>query len=147
VKYRYRLLSVYFSAFFSQSYSDATTVQLKDTSFPPSRFTAHSGVFRKTWGRVNAGARASSEVVVEPKRAGELLVNPASVTYKDGDDKRTTRLASEERVVVEDAIEHRRRTATHGSTWLVYSACAALIVALPYVRFTSTVSGLAAKRV
>jgi Translocon-associated protein beta (TRAPB) len=101
-------------------------------------------MFRKTWSRVNAGAAASADVVVEPRRSGELLVNPASLTYKDGNERRTTRLASEERIVVEDATEYRRRTATHGSAWLAFAACTTAAIALPYLKYSSAISVVSA---
>lgn len=125
---------------------DATNLQLRDTAFPASRFTAHSGTFRKSWSRLNAGENATLAVVAEPKRAGELLVNPAALTYKDGGVTRTTRLAGAESMVVEDLLLYRRRTDTHGAAWATYGAASAVAIAAPYLLSAQGVASLAAAK-
>lgn len=122
--------------------ADATSVALRDTAFPASRFTAHTGAFKKTWGRVDAGQSVALEVVAEPRREGELLVNPAALSYKDADVKRTTRLAGVESMVVEDLLTYRRRTDTHEKAWAIYAAGCAVAIGLPYVLATSGIAGL-----
>lgn len=84
------------------------------------------------------------DVVAEPRRAGELLVNPASLSYKDGDERRTTRLAGDERVVVEDLLDYRRRTATHEAAWATYAVGSAASIAIPYMLSAQGVAKLSA---
>lgn len=83
-------------------------------------------------------------MVAEPRRAGELLVNPASVTYKDGGETRTTRLAGDESVVVEELLEYRRRTDTHGGAWATYALTSAVSIGLPYFLSAQGVAKLGA---
>lgn len=122
--------------------TDATSLQLRDTAFPASRFTVFDGDFRKTWGRLNAGESLNMDVIALPKRSGELLVNPAALSYKDGDDKRTTRLAAAETMIVEDQLEYRRRTDTHGGAWAAYGAACAAAIGAPYVLHLQSASSL-----
>lgn len=122
--------------------ADATSVALRDTAFPASRFKVHAGSFRKTWGRVNAGESVVLDVVAEPKREGELLVNPAALSYKDGDVKRTTRLAGAESMVVEDLLTYRRRTDTHEKAWMGYGLACVAAIGLPYVMSARGIASL-----
>lgn len=85
-----------------------------------------------------------ASVVAEPRRAGELLVNPAALSYKDDGETRTTRLAGDESVVVEELLAYRRRTDTHGGAWATYAVTSAISVAVPYVLSAQGVAKLAA---
>lgn len=122
--------------------ADATSLSLRDTAFPASRFVAHEGSFKKTWGRLDAGSSLTMDVVATPKRDGELLVNPAALTYKDGDAKRTTRLAGAESMAVEDLLTYRRRTDTHEKAWAAYGVGCAAAVGAPYVLASRGIAGL-----
>lgn len=123
-------------------YRDALTVQLKDVSFPASRFFLHSGSFRKSWPRLNSGSSLKLQVLTQPKRAGELLVSPAAVSYKDGDLSRMTRIVADDVMVVEDRISYRRRTERHGKTWLIYIASCGTAAGVPFLLYYRAISSL-----
>jgi hypothetical protein len=121
---------------------DATNVRLRDVAFPASRFTVHTGSFRTTWPRLNAGESVSTEVIAQPKRAGELLVSPAALSYKDGDVPRTIRLAASDDIVVEDLLAYRRRTDTHRTAWLTFVCASAAAVGLPYLSYARAMASI-----
>lgn len=112
--------------------SAATSVSLKDLSFPASRFLVHEGTFRPTFASLAGGASISSRVVLTPRRAGELLVSPAAVTYTDAaGQSHVTRLASADNIVVENLLAYRRRTDRHAAEWGAYAAAFLLFVVAP----------------
>ena len=74
-------------------------------------------------------------IQVSPKRAGELIVNPASVSYRDDDEdseKRVTKVAADDTLVVEELTSYKRRTDRHGTTWVIYFAASLLLTAGPF---------------
>lgn len=119
----------------------ATSVQLKDASFPASRFNTDLPA-RKTWEQLDAGASVSHSVQVEPKRAGELFVAPAAVSYLDEGEKRVSRIADADSFVVEDLLAFRRRTDSHASTWMIYAGCLFLLGVAPFGASAMIVRGL-----
>lgn len=70
----------------------ASDISLRDSSYPSSRFDS-SALARTTWESLAPGQAVSYSISVQPKRAGQLYVTPPTVTYVDGDVKRTARLA------------------------------------------------------
>lgn len=112
----------------------ATQVSLKDLSFPSSRFQVHSGAFRHTFASLPSGSRVSHSVLMTPKRAGELHVSAASVSYVDAaGTARTTRLAADDTVLVEDLLSFRRRTDRHAVEWTAFGVGFLLLVLGPAV--------------
>lgn len=70
---------------------------------------------------------------MRPRRAGLLLVSPASVSYVDEEGVgRVTRLASDDTVVVEDLITFRRRTDRHQFEWVAFVGAFVLLVVAPF---------------
>lgn len=109
----------------------ATDISLRDLSFPASRFNADKAA-RHSWPRLEPGQSLSHALKVEPKRAGEIYVAPAAVTYMDDDERRVSRLAADDSVVVETLISFRRRTDRHINTWLVYFFAFLLLSVAPF---------------
>lgn len=109
----------------------AKGVQLKDLSFPASRFLTDKAT-RANWPQLESGQSVSHHVRLEPKRAGELYVAPASVAYADGEQRHVTRLASDESFFVEDLVDFRRRTDKHGGSWLIYLASFLALGIVPF---------------
>lgn len=109
----------------------ATQVQLKDLSYPQSRFELDKSP-RNTWDHLEPGQSVSLTVTLLPKRSGELYVAPASVTYFDGDRKHTSKLAADESFFVEDLISFRRRTDTHNTTWLIFFIAFVVLSIAPF---------------
>lgn len=123
-------------------YRAATDVALKDLSFPLSRFTLHEGTFRATFARLEAGSGTVATAVITPKKAGELLVSPATLTYSDGDVRRVSRLASDESIVVEDLLAYKRRTDKHRTEWGLYALASVLLVGGPLFWSTRVLAGV-----
>lgn len=109
----------------------ATQVQLKDLSYPQSRFEFDKPP-RTVWDHLEPGQSVSLTVTLLPKRSGELYVAPASVTYFDGDQKHTSKLAAEESFFVEDLVAFRRRTDTHTTTWLIFFVAFVILGIAPF---------------
>lgn len=119
----------------------ATSVQLKDVSFPASRFVTDKPT-RATWPQLEGGQSIYHHVQIEPKRAGELYAAPASVVYADGEQRRVTRLAADESFVVEELLEFRRRTDRHSGTWMIYVIAFFLLGIAPFGASHMLVRGL-----
>lgn len=114
--------------------SPAIRAQLRDSSFPASRFHLYSGpsgALRHTWSSVKAGASDYFEMVVAAKRSGILYVSPPAVTYRDAGQPRVVRLASTDEILVEDLAVYTRRTKSHKQEWLAYLAAVAALVVMP----------------
>lgn len=113
----------------------AIRAQLRDSSFPASRFHlysgAPSGALRHTWSSVKAGASDYFEMVVAAKRSGILYVSPPAVTYRDAGQPRVVRLASTDEILVEDLSVYTRRTKSHKQEWLAYVGAVGVLVLLP----------------
>lgn len=71
--------------------------------------------------------------MVSPLKAGELIVAPASVSYTDDGAQRTTRLATDDTLKVEDLTSYKRRTDRHGLEWSLYALSFVLLCVAPYV--------------
>lgn len=97
----------------------ATEVQLKDLSYPQSRFDLDKPA-RSSWDELAPGQSVSHVVKVLPKRTGQLFVAPASVSYLDGEHKRVSKLAAEDSFFVEELLAYRRRSDSHGNTWIIF---------------------------
>ena len=115
----------------------ALRVQLRDASFPASRFES-GGTLRHTWAAVKAGESESLEVRLAPKRAGTLFVSAPAVSYRDGGETRVNRLASPDAMTVEDAVKYARRTASHKKEWAAYAASFLGLVMAPSLLYLSS---------
>lgn len=112
----------------------ASEIALKDRSFPLSRFETFSGAFRRNWTTLPNGDSVTMEVLMRPRRAGILLVSPASVSYVDEDGAaRMSKLASEDTVLVEDLMAFRRRTDRHRLEWGAFAGAFVALVLLPFL--------------
>lgn len=109
----------------------ATDVSLRDLSFPASRFNADKPA-RHAWSLLEPGQSLLHAIKVEPKRAGDIYVAPAAVTYMDDEVRRVSRLAADDIVNVEELISFRRRTDRHTSTWLIYVIAMLLLCIAPF---------------
>lgn len=109
----------------------ASAIVLRDSSFPASRFHTDR-VPRSNWPSLSPGESVELSVRVAPRRAGELYVAPAAVSYMDGEDKRTMRVAGTESVVVEELLAYRRKTETHESAWMVFLGAFIVLAVAPF---------------
>lgn len=109
----------------------ALRVQLRDGSFPASRFDGIGGALRHTWSSIKPGESGDLSVTVSPRRAGILYVSPPAITYRDAGASRVSRLAVEDTLVVEDLAVYTRRTASHKAEWAAYAALFLLLVGMP----------------
>lgn len=114
----------------------ALRVQLRDASFPASRFDS-GGTLRHTWSAVKPGESEGLEVKLAPKRAGTLYVSAPAVSYRDGGATRVSRLASADAMTVEDAVKYARRTASHKKEWAVYGVAFLVLALAPSLLYMS----------
>lgn len=70
-------------------------------------------------------------MLVSPKRAGQLFVAPASVSYEDDGQKRLTKLATDDSFSVEDLLSWRRRTDMHQQEWMLFTLAFFILVIIP----------------
>lgn len=109
----------------------AAQVQLKDLSYPQSRFDMDKPP-RTLWDHLQPGQSVSLTITLLPKRSGQLYVAPASITYLDGNQKRVSKLAAEESFFVEDLVTFRRRTDTHTTTWIIFLVAFVVLGIAPF---------------
>lgn len=111
---------------------EAKAVTLKDLSFPASRFTHFGEVPKQRWASLPASETLTHTLIVSPKRAGELIVSPASVSYLDDGDNKITRIATDDILSVEKLLDWRRRTDRHTKEWSMYMCAFALLCIAPF---------------
>eukprot|EP00177_Eucheuma_denticulatum_P004536 GFKZ01008245.1.p1 GENE.GFKZ01008245.1~~GFKZ01008245.1.p1 ORF type:complete len:204 (-),score=19.23 GFKZ01008245.1:334-882(-) len=117
----------------------ATDLLLKDNSFPPSRFTVHSGNPRLTIPSLQPDDSFSTSVQLTPKRAGHLIVTPPTVAYTDHlNIQHVSAVATDDHLIVEPLVEFRRRTEKFRLEWALYSLAFTLLVAAPALVSTLT---------
>lgn len=114
--------------------SAASSLLLKDPSFPSSRFVHHtasqSSPFPLSHASLSANASFSFSFSLTPKRAGLLFVSAPSVAYAPS---HVSTLATSDELTVEDVLAFRKRTEKFAFEWTAYAGMWMLLVAGPYV--------------